>query len=60
MVRVAPHYECNRGCSLEADEDLLILIQEWVEKRLKEIEAEMDQIAKDEIAANTEEENSNG
>ena len=59
-VRVAPHYEGNRGCSLEADEDLLVLIQEWVEKRLKEIEAEMDQIAKDEVAANAKEENSNG
>lgn len=60
MVRVAPHYEGCPGSYLEADEDLLVLIQEWVEKRLKEIEAEMDQIAKDEVAANAKEEDSNG
>lgn len=33
MVRVAPHYECNHGCCLEADEDLLNLIMDWVEQK---------------------------
>ena len=59
MVRVAPHYEGCPGSYLEADEELLILIQEWVKKKLIEIETEMDQVAQGEVAAK-EEGDSNG
>ena len=60
MVRVTPHYEGCPGSYLEADEDLLILIQEWVQKKLTEIEAEMDQVAKGEAVAKDAESDSNG
>lgn len=45
MVRVAPHYECNHGCCLEADEDLLNLIMDWVEQKLAEVNTQIDTVA---------------
>ena len=45
MVRVAPHYECNRGCCLEADEELLNLIMDWVEQKLTEVSIQIDTVA---------------